>query len=1028
MNILRFSVHHPIFTTMMMLIIIILGLISLSRLPIDLMPDITYPTISISTSYGNVGPEEIEQLITRPIEEAMSAVAGVQELTSTSSQGQSSVRVSFAWGTDLNEATNDIRDRLDRVIARLPDEADRPSLRKFDPSAMPILMMGAAGKLDPIELRNLIEDQVKNRIERIPGVAALSINGGLTREIQVNFRPADINALGLALDQVINAIRAANQNIPGGTIEQGNLEVKVRTPGEYTNIAELENTIVATRAGTPIRLREIASVVDTTSRQTSIIRINGVPGMYLAVSKQSGTNTVQVAQDVLREIELVNRDLPQIQITPVVDSSLYIQRSIANVADSALYGGLLAVLALFFFLRNLPSTLVITTAIPIAVIATFALLYFNGFTLNIMTLGGLALGVGMMVDCSIVVLENITRFREEGLDPVQAAIAGSEEVAAAIIAGTLTSLVVFLPMIFIRGMVGVMFKQLAYVVSFSQIGSLFVALTLVPMLSAHLHKPIALNNGDKRHHRIYRFSERLFRQVEDGYAHILEIALNHRVVVVLGSALLVGGSLLLIPLLGFELMPATDEGDVRITIQPETGTRLDLFETMMRPIEAQVIQAVPETEKWLTSIGASWGGGARSGDLRLTLKPVKTRVRSSEAIAMAVRQQLTGIPGIEVRARAGQGMMMMRGLGSSGGERIEIEVQGYDLVTADALAQQLKRLAMQVEGVTDVRISRESGSPENVIVIDRAKAADLQLNVAQIATMLKTVLQGTTATYFRTGGNEYPIVVRLKDAEKMRMADVLNLTVTNAAGQPIVLRNVAREETSVGPASIERKNQERLITVSLNISGRDTGHIVADMREQIKTLPIPRDFSINFGGDVEEQQKSFNELLTSLILSLVLVYMVMACLYESLRDPLVVMFSVPLAIIGVVLALFLTHTTFNIQSFIGCIMLGGIVVNNAILLVDHTNQLRARGVPVREAIADAGRHRLRPILMTSLTSVLGLLPLALGIGEGSEAQAPLAITVIGGLTSSTLITLIFIPIVYSIFEARLNVKKRPEGR
>lgn len=626
MKIARFSVHRPIFTIMMMLIIILLGAISLSRLPIDLMPDITYPTLSVSTTYSDVGPEEIEQLITRPIEEAMSAVAGVEEVTSTSSQGRSSVRISFAWGTDLTEAANDIRDRLDRVIPRLPEEADRPSLRKFDASAMPILMIGAATTLDPIEARNILETQVKNRMERIPGVASFDIFGGSQREIHVNFRIEDINALDLSLDQVMANLRAANQNIPGGTIERGNLEVTVRTPGEYTNLEELSNTVVATREGIPIKLAEIASIEEGTPRASNIIRINGTPGMYLAISKQSGTNTVQVARAALKELENVNRDIPQIQLIPIVDSSKYIERAIANVSRSALYGGVLTILVLFVFLRNFPSTLVISTAIPLSIIATFVLLYFNGFTLNIMTLGGLALGVGMMVDNAIVVLENITRFREEkGLPGIQAAVEGTEEVTAAVIAGTLTTVVVFLPMIFIRGMVGVMFKQLAYVVTFSLFCSLFVALTLVPMLSAHLHKPPSLENGDKKH-RLYRLSEHLLLSLEAGYAGVLDVVLNHRLLTVTLALVLVGGSILLIPFVGFELMPAADEGEVRVTVQAEAGTRLDVFDELMKPIEARILNVVPETEKSLVSIGGSWGG--RSAQRRSAVN-AETRERAN---------------------------------------------------------------------------------------------------------------------------------------------------------------------------------------------------------------------------------------------------------------------------------------------------------------------------------------------------------------------------------------------------------------
>ena len=800
MKVSRFSVHRPIFTTMIMLIIIILGAISLSRLPIDLMPDMTYPVMSISTSYGNVAPQEIEQLITRPIEEAMSAIAGVEEVTSSSSEGRSSVRVSFAWGTDLSEAANDIRDRLDRVISQLPDDADRPSLRKFDPSAFPILILGASGNLDPIEMRNIIEDQVKTRIERIPGVASLDVFGGYEREIHVDFLAEEINALGLSLDHVVSALRTANQNVPGGTIEQGNVEITVRTPGEYSSLEELRNTVVAMREGTPIRLGEIASVEDTTARVTRIIRINGQPGIYVAVSKQSGTNTVQVARNVLREIEQVNVDVPQIQLMPITNTATYIERSIANVGTSAMYGGLLAIMILFFFLRHLPSTFVIATAIPISIIAAFSLMYFNGFTLNIVSLGGLALGIGMMVDSAIVVLENITRLRESGYDAFTAAVDGSEEVTAAIIAGTLTTLAVFLPLIFVRGMVGVMFKQLAYVVSFALLCALFVALTLVPMLAAHLHQPGAEQNGKR--HRIYRASEKLFRQVENGYSHLLDVALNHRFLVILGAVLLIGGSLLLIPLVGFEFMPAADEGEIRVTAEskPERAWRFLMklcallrpacCKRRLKPKDGCPLSVVPGVEDRVPAIFASrWS------------QPGNVHDRAKRSL-QTLRRQLTNIPGVSIRTRAGQGMFFMR-MGSGGGtERIELEILGYDLQTADQLAEQIKRAIRDIEGVTDVRVSRDSGSPENLILIDRAKAADMNLSVSQIANMLKTVMQGTVATYFRSQGDEYPIRVKVKDAEKMALNDLLNLTLTNSAGQPIVLRNVVRVSSQTGPRAL----------------------------------------------------------------------------------------------------------------------------------------------------------------------------------------------------------------------------------
>jgi len=1012
---------------MIFLIVIILGGVSFSRLPIDLMPDITYPTLSLFTSYGNASPEEIEELITRPIEEAMAAVPGVEEISSVSSEGSSSVRISFGWGIDLDSASNDIRDRLDRIIPSLPEDVERPRLRKFDPASFPILIMGAASDLDPIQTRRIIDDQIKYRIERVPGVASLDIWGGLEREIHVNLQPDKIKALGLPLDLILNKIRSENVDVPAGTIERGNFEVLIRTPGVYTNLEEIQNTVIAIRDGVSIQLKEIASVEDSWQKIRRIVRVNGKPGIRLSISKQSGKNTVQVAKAALKEIERIHRDIPQITLTPIIDSSEYIQNSISNVGRAAVYGGLLAVLVLLFFLRSFRSTTVIATAIPISIIATFALIYFGGFTLNIMTLGGLALGIGMLVDNAIVVLENIYRLQESGEKPIKAAINGTGEVTSAIIASTLTTLAVFLPLIFLRGMSGIMFRQFSYVIAFSLFCSLIVALTLVPMLSSKVLRVTNLANSTKQSLRLklFQISGQFFINLEKRYKELLHYALNHRLLVLGIAFLLFIGSLSLIRFVGSEFMPASDEGEVRVTGEMEVGTRLGIIDDKFRTIAAIVEKNVPEIESMVESIGGSSfrGTGSHVGEMRISLVPQSQRSRSSEEIAANLRGKLAGIPGVITRTRAGQGFFLLR-MGTSGGDLVQIEIRGYDLEIADILAKQVKSLIENVEGITDAQVSRETGTPEEIIVIDRQKAADMKLTVSQIANTLETFLTGTQASNFREAGDEFWIRVKVKDAEKMSLDDILDLTLTNTDGQPVMLKNVVNVRPRKGPVRIERKDQERIITVSANISGRDMGSIMADIRDRIRTLPVPRDFTIVFSGDYEEQQKAFRELLFGLILALMLVYMVMASLYESLRDPFVVMFSIPLAAIGVILMLFFTNTTFNVQSYIGCIMLGGIVVNNAILLVDYTNLLRRRDkMPLREAIEEAGRRRLRPILMTATTTIMALIPLALGINEGGEAQAPMARAVIGGLFSSTLITLVIIPVVYSIFEG-MGKKKR----
>jgi len=1027
MKLTEFSVKHPIFTVMIVLIVIILGTVSLSRLPVDLLPDITYPTLSIQTSYENASPEEIEELISRPIEAVLSAVPGVESVFSTSSEGSSSVRITFGWGTDLDGAANDIRDRLDRVIPRLPDEATRPSLRKFDPANFPILILGASSDLDPLQMRRILDDQIKYRIERVPGVASVDIWGGLQREIHVNLHPDKIKAIGLPLDYVLAKIRSENVDVPAGTIERGNLEVLIRIPGIYTNLEELRNTVVAVREGVPIQLKEIASVEDSWQRVRRVVRIDGQPGIRLSINKQSGKNTVDIARKVFSEIERIKLDIPQIQLTPIIDTSKYIQDSIKSVGSAALYGGILAVLVLFLFLRNLRSIAIIATAIPISIIATFALIYFGGFTLNIMTLGGLALGIGMLVDNAIVVLENTYRLQESGDSPLKAAINGSAEVTSAIIASTLTTMAVFLPMVFLRGMAGIMFKQLAYVVSFALLCSLVVALTLVPMLSNKILRMIKIQTltGKTLKNKISITGKQFFTRLENSYKNLLHYALSHRGLVLGIAALLLIGSLALIGLVGTEFMPAADEGEVRVSAEMDVGTRVGVVDEKFKIITSVIKEEIPEIKSMVESMGGSgWRGGAHRGSIRISLKPESERSRSSEEIAATLRRKLLNIPGVVIRTRAGQGLFLLRRMGTSDAERIQVEIRGYELESANLLAGQVKTALENIEGVTDARLSRETGTPEELIIIDRQKAADMKLTVSQVARTLQTILTGTHASDYREGGREYWIRVKVKDSEHLTIDDILDLTLTNADGQPVVLRNVVDIRSQEGPVRIQRKDQERIITVYADISGRDMGSVLADARQSLRSIPVPRDFSIIFAGDIEEQQKAFRELLLSLTLALLLVYMIMASLYESIIDPFVVMFSVPLAAIGVILMLFFTKTTFNIQSYIGCIMLGGIVVNNAILLVDHTNLLRRRdGLPMKEAIEEAGRRRLRPILMTAMTTIMALLPLALGLSAGGSAQAPLARAVIGGLISSTLITLVIVPVVYSIFEAKLRKKK-----
>jgi HAE1 family hydrophobic/amphiphilic exporter-1 len=1022
MKIPAFAVRHPILTSMVAMIVVILGFIAARRLPLDLMPDISYPVLSISTSYPNSSPTIVEQLITRPVEEAMSAVPGVEEVTSTSSEGNSRVQLSFAWGTNLEAAAADVRDRLDRVVPRLPDDADRPRLFKFDPATIPIMILGAYGEIDPVYLRQLIDEQVAYRLERVDGVASVDVFGGEQREIQVNLLPDRLQLLGVPADQVVARLQSANVEVPLGSVVQGNYERGLRSQALYENLDQLRDTVVAVRQGGPIPLSQVASVSDGSVKVTRIARINGRPGIRLSVSKQSGRNTVQVAAQVRRELGRVRADFPQLELTILNDNSRYIRDALKNVATAALFGALIAVGVLLFFLRSFFSTLIISISIPFSIIATFVLMYFTGITLNVMSLGGLAMGVGMMVDNSIVVLENSFRLRQGGMPADEAAIQGGGEVTSAVIASTLTTVVVFLPLIFIRGMSGVMYKQLALVVTFALLASLVSALTLVPMMASRLLVRLPEDRG------IVRGLRQAFGRLEKLYAGLLEGVLRRPLLTVGVIVLAMGACLLLVPLIGSELMPAADEGQVRVSGELEPGTRLGLTDQAFRTLEQQALAATPETQTMVSSVGRGYrSSGSNSGQISLTLVPRRQRSRSDSQIAEDLRRRLGGLPGMTLRTRISQGFFMMRG-GSSNVERVQIEVRGFDLGTARKLAGRVRELVQDAPGVTDVQLSQESGVPEDLVVVDRRRVAELNLTVEQVTGLLQTLVAGTQAGNFREVNTEVPIMVRLAGGDTMGMERLLEMPVVSSEGHGIPLANVVRLRRQDGPMAIERKNQERLLTVYVNTSGRDVGSIVTDLRARLRALPVPPGFTIQFTGEWQQQGENFRELAISILLSLLLIYMVMAGQYESLRDPFVVMFSIPLASIGVLAMLFFTGTTFNIQTWIGVLMLGGIVVNNAILLVDTMNLLRRRdGLPLREAVSTAGRRRLRPVLMTSLTTIVGLLPLALGLGEGGEMQAPLARTVIGGLTSSAFITLLFIPCLYLLFERRREARRLAEA-
>ncbi len=1014
-------------------VIVLLGAVSLSKLPVDLMPEFTQPTITVNTNYPNVGPLEIEELITRPIEQSVSAVAGIVRVDSSSREGGSNVRLNFGWGTNLDAAADDVRSRLDRVRGRLPEEADPPTIFKADSNAFPIMQIGVEGDYDPVTLRELAENDLSPRLERAPGVAAVTINGGLRRQIHVDLSKEKITALNLSVDRVVQALKSENQNLPLGQIDQGDSTYLVRSQGQFVNIDDIRDLVVLTREGVNVFLKDVADVTDATEDRRQFLKITsrdaggklgeGHPGVRMQINKQSGENTVAVAQAIRAEIARINRDVPGVRLIVLDDSAVFIERAINNVKEHALVGGILVVLIIFAFLRDFRSTLIVCTSIPISVIGTFALLYFGGFTLNTMTFGGLALGIGMIVDAAIVVLENTHRHLHMGKDRMTAAIDGSEEVWSAILASTLTHIAVFVPLLFLQGISSILFTQLSFVVMFSLSMSLFVAVTIVPVLcSRWLHTP-----DEQRRHtgvlgRFYGASEAFLEGVDDRYRRAIHFTLQHRPTVIGAAAGLIVLAAVLYPRVGTELLPQTDEGQVNVNAQLPIGTKMEITEAVMYRLEDMIKEAVPEATTIVTNGGGGgggFGGGGNTnrGNMQVKLVSRDQRTRTSDQIAQDLRRRLSGIPGAIVRANPGGGNFQLNFiLGGGQDARLSLEIRGHDLDDAKRIQQQAIALVQDTPGIADVRVGQDDARPELAIHVDRPKAAMLGLTVNGVAQTIQTNVAGTTAAQFRQRGNEYPIVVRLREEDREQIQDIGDVLVNTPSGQVVPARNLLAVNRETGPVQIDRKNMERIVRVNAEPEVA-LSEAVTNVQGRLGQIRVPPDFSVGFGSEVEEQAKSFNQLKIVLILAVLLVYAVMASQYESLRDPFIIMFSIPTASIGIVGGLLLTRTAFSMQAYIGVIMLAGIVVSNAILLVDYINTLRRRdNMPLREAVEIGGRTRLRPVLMTSIATMLGLVPMAIGIGDGGELQAPLARVVIGGLLASTVVTLVLVPAVYTLFE------------
>ncbi len=1041
----RFGIRRPLTVFMIFTAVLVLGLISLQNLKIDLFPEMNFPMVAVVTNYAGVGPQEIESMVTKPIEGILSTVTDIKNVHSKSLQELSVVMLEFDWGADMEAASINTREKLDLVRRFLPEGIDNPMIIKFDPSMMPVMFLAVSSPdrgLD--DMRTLAEDTIAQRLARINGVALVSAAGGLEREIQVRLDRGRLEGTGLSLEQIKMALAAANLDLPGGHLKIGATDFLVRTTGQFQTVEEIAATVVASPRGVPVRLRDVAEVKDDYIENTSVLSINGKPGVLVQIQKASAANTVQVAQRVRQELAKLQADLPTgVAISTIFDSAEHIEMSINGVKQEVLIGGLLAVFLILLFLGNWRSTLIVSLAIPISIVATFALLYFAGMTLNIATLGGLALGVGRLVDDAIVVLENIYRHMQAGERPREASLLGAAEVSNAVIAATITTIVVFVPILFVTGLAGIIFKPMAYTVSFSLFASLFVALMLIPVLTSKFlraevicePKPEELKGWTQWPAWLHcRFVAGLHR-LTAWYERALELALDHRrrvIWTVLGISF---ATLFLLPLVGMEFIPAADEGQIEVAIKMPVGTRIEQSERVLNQIHQVLQKEVPEIKdsfaragvegRGMGAMASVFGGitGSHAGNMTIQLVKKAQRRRSTDEVIEALRPKLAMIPGADIKIREEQGM---GGFGATA--PIVVEIQGYDLITARGLSDRVVALMEKVKGVRDPEVSREEGLPEMQIEINRQRAADLGLTVAQVAGAIETAMAGKVASLYRdpVKGKEYNILVRYQESDRRTLQDLDRVMLTTMTGAKIPLANVASLRPGEGPVAIDRKNQERLITINAQVSGRAPGDVAAEIQRRIRTeITIPDQFSIKVAGTYQDMQDAFGNLLFALGLAILLVYMVLVAQFESLLDPFIIMFAVPLGVVGVIWGLFLTGHTLSTVSFLGIIMMAGIVVSNSILLVDYTTILRRRGKSLREAVVEAGRTRLRPIIMTTLTTILGMLPMALGWSEGGETEAPMAVAVIFGLGVSTVLTLVVIPVLYTIFEQRLKRFEQP---
>ncbi len=1014
------AIRRPVTTAMVAIALLVFGIVGITRMPVDIFPDVTLPMIAIATFYPGAGPLEVESEVTEPIEQRVGTIPNIRSITSRSLENTSIVQIQFEWGTDLDAASSDVRDRLDMAVALLPADVQKPFVFKFDPSMMPVLQIGLYGEIDPTELRDVAEE-FADALQRVPGVAAVNVAGGTRRQVQVRIDPARLAASGVTTENLAMTLKAQNLNFPAGSVTAGSRRYLIRLVGEYDNIEALRGTVVGTKGNAPILLRDIADVDWLPEESQSRARYDGRNCVFVVLQRRPDANTVRVAAAARSEFERLRSRLPSgVDASIFFDSSRQIRRSISSVTTNILIGGILAVMILFIFLRRFRATMFVAFAIPVSIFFAVFFMFIFGFSINVLSMAGLAIAVGMVVDNGIVVFESIFRRRENGEQPLAAASFGAEEVAMAITASTLTTIVVFLPMLLVRGLLQIFFRELVVAVVGSLVASLGVALTLIPMLSSRF---LSIPTPDSTSGGLRGWSERLYCRLENGYNRLIAWAIGRRRLVVFGTVALLLVSLGLLPLIGAEFMPGQESWFHQVTVDMPVGTSLEKTDSAAARLEKYILT---EWRDDVVGVAAQVGTGAtvysaifgssstNSAEISIILKERRQRRHSTEEIDRGIRQFAAQIPGLRVTT-AERSFSSMAGAGSAA---IQLDIIGHDLATADSLTARVIAAIETIPGLAEVRSTREPGKPELRLVVDRQKAALYGLSPYQIGSALRTQIEGTVPSSFRRSGKEYDILMRLDESQRGSLVDILGLSINGPLGS-VPLRSLVTVTTATSPVEIAHKNTERIVSITGKAVGVSSGSLSRRVARAIEPIKVPPGFEIRLSGSYEDMINTFRDLALVVLIAFLLVFMVMASQFESFRDPFIIMFTVPFGIIGVLWALFITRTPLSVTSGLGVLVLLGIVVNNGIVYIDYVNQLRRRhGMALYDAVKEAGRVRLRPILMTSLTTIFGMIPLALKLGEGSELWAPLGRAIIGGLIFSTFLPLIFIPVLYVIFENR----------